>query len=220
MKRLFLTSEISEVAEDIADYINKPKSKKLAFIYTAHEYSKEESDWVKKDRSSLLKAGFNLFDYTITGKNKNDFDSDLGPADIIHINGGNGFYLLLQSKKTGFDKWIYEAVNNDEKIYMGSSAGSSIAGPNISVKAKKKSEEFMKELGDFNSYGLVDFVVMPHWGQLDFKDLYKNERFELSYNLKNKLIYLTDYQYVRVEGDMYRIEEVKRKLTLSQGATL
>ena len=54
----------------------------------------------------MVNAGFDLFDYTITNKNFNDFEQDLKDIDIIHLNGGNAFYLLLQSKKSGFDKWI------------------------------------------------------------------------------------------------------------------
>jgi len=194
MKRLYLTSEITYVANIIAKDIGKPKNKKLAFINTASEF-KGKRKWVTENRDSWKKAGFNVFDYTITGKSVNDFDRDLKDVEVIHVNGGNSFYLLLQSKKSGFDDWIKIQVGKG-KIYTGSSGGSSVAGPNIEVKLKKESRQFLKDLEDFDGYGLVDFIVMPHWGNENFRELYRGERFDISYNSKYKLIYLTDWQYV------------------------
>ncbi|HSW97344.1 MAG TPA: hypothetical protein VLF89_05970, partial [Candidatus Saccharimonadales bacterium] len=55
---------------------------------------------------------------------------------------------------------------------------------------------------------LVDFTVLPHWGSKYFKDLYLNQRLEHAYSMDNKLILLTDKQYVYVHEDWYRIEEV------------
>lgn len=105
MKRLYLASSIDKTADSIAKDIGK-KNLKLAFITTASEVEEGDKDWLENDRQGLKKAGFDLFDYTITRKSFRNIDKDLGKADVVHINGGNTFYLSLQAKKSGFDKWI------------------------------------------------------------------------------------------------------------------
>lgn len=205
--KLYLASEIDRVAKAIADDIGDPKNKKLAFIYTSYEYVKSVPEWLRNNRNSLKDAGFDLFDYTITGKTTDDFDSDLGIVDIIHVNGGDTLYLMQQSQKTKFDKWILEAVRNG-KIYTGSSAGSTITAEDLEFRYKGNGDEDY-ELANYLGYGFLDFVVMPHWGRKDYRQKYQEERFDLAYTEDQKLIFLNDNQYIKVINDMYRIVDVR-----------
>lgn len=208
MKKLYLASSIDVTASGIAKDIGKnPKKLRLAFIFTAAEPEKGNKDWLRDDRGGLLKAGFGLFDYTITGKTVKDFQNDLQNVDIIHVNGGNTFYLLLQARKSGFDKWIMNFVETGG-IYTGSSAGSIIAAPNIEPLRILETKIYEKKLKTYNAFGLVDFIIFPHWGSRDFKNSYLNHRVDFAYKPENKIILLNDRQYVKVENDMYRIEEV------------
>jgi len=209
MKRLYLASSIDRTAESIAKDIGKDSKKlKLAFITTAAEVEKGDMDWLDNDRNGLKKAVFDLFDYTITDKSYEDLDKDLGEADIIHINGGNSFYLLLQARKSGFGKFVKKAVKQG-KIYIGSSAGSVIASPNIEITKKLETKAYEKELKTFEGFGLVDFITLPHWGSDIFRDLYLKSRLEVAYKPENKIILLNDWQYVKVVGDMYRVIDVR-----------
>ncbi|MHB8903587.1 MAG: Type 1 glutamine amidotransferase-like domain-containing protein, partial [Patescibacteria group bacterium] len=67
------------------------------------------------------------------------------------------------------------------------------------------------KLKGYRGLGLVDFVVLPHWGSDHFRSRYLNQRLAHNYNLKNKLILLNDYQYIEVKDDWYKIVEVKHK---------
>ena len=113
---------------------------------------------------------------------------------------------MLQARKSGFDKWIRESVENG-KIYTGSSAGSIIASPDIKV-IKNLDKSYWKELKTFEGFGLVDFIIFPHWGNKYFKSSYLNHRLKTAYKPENKIILLNDRQYVKVENDMYQIAEV------------
>lgn len=109
MIRLYLASSIDRTAKSIAEDIERETGKKaedlrLAFIYTAAEHEGVKEEWLNEDRKSLVESGFKVFDYTITDKSAKDFKKDLGDTDVIHVNGGNTFYLLLQARKSGFDK--------------------------------------------------------------------------------------------------------------------
>ena len=210
MKKLYLASSIDVTAGAIAEDIGgDPKKLKLAFISTAAESEKDNKEWLKDDRNGLVKAGFDLSDYTITNKTPQKIDNDLRNADIIHVNGGNTFYLLLQARKSGFDKWIKKAVNNG-KIYTGSSADSIIASPNIEVLRILEAKIYKEKLKTYDSFGLVDFIVFPHWGSKDFKNSYLNHRVDFAYKPENKIILLNDRQFVKVENDMYKIVEVEK----------
>lgn len=206
MNRLYLASSIDKTAKSISKDIGK-KNLKLAFITTASEAEKPPFDWLENDRKGLINAGFDLFDYTITNKKVKDFDNDLGDVDIVHVNGGNTFYLLLQSRKSGFDEWIIEMVEKG-KIYTSSSAGSIIAGVKCPDYLLTKKE--LKTLDTKQGFNLVNFITVPHWGSSDFKDLYLDERLEIAYKDDQvPMILLTDNQYIKVVGDMYRIVDVR-----------
>ncbi len=210
MKRIFLSASINFTAKAIAKEIGDVKKLKTAFINTAAEPKKEKEDpsWLDDDRQGLVDAGFNLFDYTITGKSPKDIEKDLGGCDIIHVNGGNTFYLLLQAKKSGFDKFIKKFVEKGG-LYIGSSAGSIIASPDIGVTRHLETKQYEQELENTKGFGLVDFLIFPHWGSEHFKERYLNHRLNIAYNNDNKIILLTDYQYVCVTGDTYKIVDIK-----------
>lgn len=216
MKRLFLAASIDKTGLAITKDIIKITRKKVrdlrvAFINTAAEGSVTvDKSWLNEDREGLAKAGLTLFDYTITGKDVGQIDKDLRIYDVIHVNGGNTFYLMLQVRKSGFDKWIKNQVLRGGKIYIGSSAGSQIVAPNIEILSKPDTKIYEKELKTFEGIGLVDFVIFPHWGSDKFRDTYFNHRLKISYKPENKIILLNNWQYVRVEEDMFRIEEVKK----------
>ena len=166
MRQLFLASSIESSAWNIA---KKIKVKKAVFIPTAGDPEKEK-DWIDNDRNGLNQAGIKTFDYTITGKTPQDLERDLGDCDLIHVNGGNTFYLMIQAKKSGFDKFVQKQVNQGV-IYTGSSAGSICAGPDIDISRKLETKVYEKELTDTKSFNLVDFVILPHWGSPDRKSV-------------------------------------------------
>lgn len=206
---LFLTSSVHAVAHDIAKRVNLSKANKLVFIDTAAEPKGEREDleWLKNDRQALVDAGFFVSDYTITGKTKSELKADLKEFDYIYMSGGNTAYLLEQSQKSGFASLIKELIQKD-KIYIGTSAGSIIAGP----KLPDYFSDEKAELKNKNGYGFVNFTLLPHWGSEDFKERYLGERLKIVYKEDQvPLLLLTDNQYVHVKNDQMKIIDVKIK---------
>lgn len=209
MKRLFLTSSVNFVAHDIAKQI-KGKKQKLLFITTAVEVVKGDLQWFRNDRKSLVRAGFIVTDYTITNKKKKEIDQAVENTDIIYMSGGNSFYLLQQIQQTHSAQIFRDHVNKG-KIYIGTSAGSIIAAPDIYPTYYLDKAKQAPKLKGYKGLSLVDFLVFPHWGSWHFKKLYLNHRLNQAYQEKYKLILLNNYQYVLVEDDWYKIVEVKHK---------
>lgn len=209
MKRLFLTSSVSFVASDIAKHLEGVKGLKLAFINTPSEVEEGDLQWLEDDREALVRAGFTVSDYTITGKSKEKIKVYLKSMDVIYISGGNTFYLLEKIQQSNCAAVIRDYVENG-KIYIGTSSGSIVAGPDIYPTYRLDNVKKAPNLKGYQGLGLVDFVVLPHWGSDDFRKLYLEHRLEHAYTTGNKIILLTDYQYVYVEGERYRIIEVAR----------
>lgn len=215
MKQLFLAASIEStgpvVAEDITnDTGKKPGELRLAFIDTGAEVDTGDLQWVEDDRQGLRRAGFSLNEYTITDKSIDDLERDLGGMDIIHVNGGNSFYLLLQARKSGFDKWIIDAVSKG-KIYIGSSAGSMVASPNIGIAKNIEDNDYKDELKKFDGIGLAEVMAFPHWGSEAFKDLYLNRRLDVAYKKENKIVLLNDYQYLKIIDDKIEFKDMRDK---------
>lgn len=209
--QLFLTSSVHAVAHDIAKRVDLSKHDKLVFITTGAEPVEGDMTWFKNDKQSLVDAGFSATDYTITDKTAEDVESKLSKYDYIYMSGGDTPYLLEKSKKSGFIPIIQDFIRKQNKIYIGTSAGSIITGPVV--------PEYLFEDGEISEpeqrkgYGFVNFTVVPHWGREDFKDRYLNRRLKMVYRTEqNPLVILTDNQYVYVQDDCCKIIDVTEEI--------
>lgn len=212
MQRLFLTSSGSTVISDIVKTIGTSiGGKRVAFITTASETEKGDKIWLRNSKIFLTDVGCDVFDYTLTGKTPQQLQRDLVGINIVYVEGGNQLYLLQQIQQSGFAPIIRELVK-DGVIYIGSSAGSQVAGPDLYPVYRADRAAKAPLLKGYQGIGLVDFVIFPHWGSEEMKEEYFNHRLYHAYTTKHKIILLTDRQYIRVEGEIYRIEEVKDNL--------
>ncbi len=180
---------------------------RLVFIKTAAEGEGGDQQWLKDDRDALKNIGFQVTDYTLGGKAEAQVRNDLANYEVIFFSGGNTFYLLEKIQQSNSANFFREQISKGV-IYIGSSAGSVVAGLDIEVVKRLDAMEKAPNLNGFAGLGLVNVTVLPHWGSSYFKKLYLHQRLEHAYSMDNKLILLTDKQYVYVQDDWYRIEEV------------
>ncbi len=206
MKTLFLTSTATNVLDDIVKHLPKePKDYNLAFIPTASEIYTGDLWWVRDDKDKLIKTGFNLTEFSLTGLAKNQIEEKLKDIDIIFVCGGNVFYLLDQVIKTGFDQILIEKSQKD-LIYIGSSAGTMILGKRIELVSTLDDQSKAPELKS-DGLGIIDLAILPHWGNPKFKEEYLQAS-ESTYNANAKIILLNDRQYLLVQGEDYKIIQV------------
>lgn len=159
----------------------------------------------------MNRTGIKSFDYTLTGKSRRDLERDLGGCDIIHVNGGNDFYLLLQAKKSGFDQFIKRQIKQGV-IYTGSSAGSAIAAPDLAIACYwDQDHQYRKMLPDTKGFNLVDFIIFPHWASPIFRNNYLNlGKLTPAYKKGYKIILLNDNQYMEVTNGDYKIVDITK----------
>lgn len=209
MKKLFLTSSANTVMDDIAKHFNKPvKGLKAVFIDTASESERGDLVWLDDDRDALVEQGFKVFDYTITGKTYEEVSEALKDIDVLFVAGGNTFYLLEQANKCNFKKVVDNLLKKDV-AYIGSSAGSLLACPNIEAIKFLDDPNEAPELKSYDALNLVDFIMFPHWGHERFKER-QLKSVKSIYSENYKVILLRDNQYVSVEDDNYKIMEIKQ----------
>ena len=203
MQQLILTSSSSLVIHSWITQLSKlPAELSLVFINTASEAEKGSKQWLDQDRKALVDVGFTVTDYTLTGKNQNQLEKELAPFDVFFVAGGNTFYLLYQAQQSGFLHLI--ANPDNQKTYVGSSAGSILVCPDIATFDEIDDPALAPDLKSTKGAGLIHYLVLPHWGNPVFEQGYQKEYTKL-YQSKYHAILLKDNQYLVVENDQTRI---------------
>ena len=206
MNRLILTSEACESLVKFKSFLKK--GMRVAFITTAAD-PYEDKSFVENDRDKLIELGLKVVDYDMKKKNKSKLLSDLRDFNVIFVSGGNTFYLLEKMRESGFDKIIKQLLSNGI-IYIGSSAGTIIAGPDIYPTYRLDNAELAPKLNGYKGFSLVNFCIFPHWGSEHFRGLYLNKRLEHAYYDKQvPLVALTDSQYVWMKDKLMEIIDVR-----------
>jgi dipeptidase E len=204
---LILTSSNNFVTKDFIQYLPKqPQDLRMTFIPTAAEVEEGSLEWLKEDRQALIDIGYQVTDFTLTGKNQEQVKEMLDNTDFVFVSGGNTFFLLQEMRKSGFAELIKSYVDKG-LIYGGSSAGSIVAGPDISLVQGLDDPSLAPELKDHKALGLVDVVVFPHWGSEHFQNRYEKVM-KSGYKKGLKIVLLTDDQYLLVNQGKYTIESI------------
>ena len=195
--KLFLTSVAANVLEKLVPLLPKsPKELSVLFVPTAAD-PYENREWMEDDRNKLLELGFNVFDFDLKDKSEGEVKKALSKTDIVFVAGGNTFYLLEKVKLSGFDNAIKDS-SNQRQIYIGSSAGSVILGPNIEPMKYLDDSTKALSLSDYSGLNLIDYIVLPHFDNKKYKEAY--EKLTREYRNIYKLKPLNDDQFIAIEA--------------------
>ncbi len=172
-----------------------PSVARVLFVPTASR-SEHEMKYVRESENELIQLGIpkgNViwFDYRnpVAIGNTSDFD-------VIYVCGGNTFFLSEKLRETGMDKKIIDLVQQG-KVYVGVSAGSVIAGPDISIAGPFDENDI--GLKNMAGLKLTDKVVTPHYTEKE-KDIIE----EFRKNLPYAVLPITDSQALE-ETDKHSI---------------
>ena len=176
---------------------------KIGYITTASK-AFSNTDYIRLLKKQIEENGYDVEEIDIENKTQKELKEFFDNKNIIHMEGGNTFYLLKAVRKTGFAEILKELLN-EGKVYIGTSAGSLIVGPTIDFSSHVPENTPKEELIGLE---LVPFLVKSH---------YKNEQ-ETEYRKKLRTIdfpvrILRDGQGILVENNKYTFmgdgEEVK-----------
>ena len=170
----------------------------MAYVPTASRVENDRT-FAETDRRELIGLGIpetNVINLELDHKITCD---ELTKFDVIFVDGGNTFYLLQEVLKSGFDKAIKEYLNKDLGVYVGVSAGTVLAGPDIDFVAGWDDRNQAPELKSTIALGLVETAYSPHYVDSELEILEKL-REKYSYPIKK----LRDGKAILVNGSRAR----------------
>lgn len=139
---------------------------KIAFIPTAGNSKDGPGAWRARDAYQTLK-GLNpdLSVVELETLPRKQIEREIVGSDIIWVSGGQPGYLLYWLRRHYLDQLLTELYHQDnEKLYVGSSAGSMIFSESQTLATWEISDE-IPERDVFPGLGLIDFEIFPHFDQ-------------------------------------------------------
>ncbi|CAP03001.1 putative peptidase (plasmid) [Acinetobacter baumannii SDF] len=195
MKNLFLTSSFADVYLDFKNSIKDSLvGKTITFIPTASK-PEEVTFYVDEDRLAFEKLGMIVEILDIDLESYEKIEKTLNKNDYIFVSGGNTFFLLQELRKSQADKIISKLIKQG-KPYIGSSAGSVILAPDIEYIKNMDDSSKASELTDTKAMGIVNFSILPHFGDKPFSEV-TQEIFN-SFNQKLVLVPLSNKQFIYI----------------------
>ena len=201
---LFGSGFLDHAEEEIRDFLGQVQ--RVLFVPFALQ---DQDGYASKVRDRLGMMGFDVESI----HQASDKQKAVSNAECIFIGGGNTFRLL----KTLYEFDVLELIKtraNEGMLYMGSSAGSNVAGPTI----RTTNDMPIVEPPSFDALGLVSFQINPHYLDPDPNSKHMGETRE-----ERILQFLEENETPVVglrEGAMLRIENGTTTLKGSTGARI
>jgi len=173
-------------------------------LRVAHIANANDRDWSRffpdKTVNHLVGLGFNVEKVDLRRQSAEEIYQTLEAKDIIYIGGGNTFYLLNLLRQRKLNEILSDLIG-EGKVYLGASAGSIVAGPDITPASWKpfgdKNSNKMTELSGLN---LVNFSTLPHYLP-EFESLIRGQKQAFSH----RVYCLSNGQAVSVVGDHHEV---------------
>jgi dipeptidase E len=203
--KLLLTSagiRTPELAESLASLTGKPlKNINVAVINEAAAVEPGDKTWFFNEMNDLRKyVGGDIDFVDLLALNTDEVEERIAFADVIYVVGGNPDYLLYLYRKTGFANFLKDTLLN-EKVYVGSSAGSMVLGRRGSTNEYQNYYGEERNFGTTDYLGIVDFVIKPHFESPDLPKNHQNILLKAS-AAEEQLIYaIRDDQAIIVDDD-------------------
>ncbi|WP_369716632.1 Type 1 glutamine amidotransferase-like domain-containing protein [Leptotrichia alba] len=185
MKNMILTSSLYESIELVKKFLDKnTESKKILFIPTATNVD-EYKKYIHLTQKAFEDFGYEVENFDVSIFSEEIAKEKLSEAKIVFISGGNTFYLLQELKRKNLTSYLKERIENG-LLYIGESAGSVIASPDIEYASIVDDKTLATELNDYTGLNLVDFYIVPHFEEEPFVESSRNtvELYKDKLNLK------------------------------------
>lgn len=167
--KLFLTSSLDKVVELLVNKLGQePSTLKVLFVANAADHY-ENIWWVDLDRKAFAKYNFKIEELDLRKIDAKQLQTKLDTADILHICGGSVLYLLGLLQQGKVIEVIQNSVRDGKVIYTGTSAGSMIVAPDVTLsKFDEEEQKYMDSISDYTGLNLVNFYIIPHCENAEF----------------------------------------------------
>lgn len=199
---MILTSSLYESIELVKKFLDKnTESKKILFIPTATNID-EYKKYIHLTQKAFEDFGYEVENFDISIFSEEIAKEKLSEAKTVFISGGNTFYLLQELKRKNLTSYLKKRIENG-LLYIGESAGSVIAAPDIEYASIVDDKTLATELNDYTGLNLVDFYIVPHFEEEPFVESSRNT-VEL-YKDKLDLKLINNKEAILVENNNFTI---------------
>ena len=200
MKKLILASSVSPSIYEAEYLFDKPFGElRIAVVPTAANAETGDKQWFQNNLQVFRDKGCTLVTVELEGKTEGELRTECAGFDAVFITGGNTYYLLYHMQQSGFDKVVTDLVRSGV-VYIGSSAGSVVACPNINTASGDDAS--VVPLSNYTGLGFVTYCIVPHLNKAKYAAVaqeFAHKEDGCSY------IGLTDAQILVVEDDFTKI---------------
>jgi len=177
---------------------------RLAFVPTAAGPAAEARPWVKADRRQLEVLGCETTTLDLARVGAEEVEKALLGVDGVFLSGGNSYLLLWHVRRSGFADLVPPLVDSGELLYVGTSAGALLAGPDLGPAANLDNRREVPELASSAALGLVPFIVLPHDQEPEFRE--RHDEIEAAHP-SIPFVRLADDRAVLVRGEAVAVVE-------------
>jgi dipeptidase E len=152
-----------------AALVGNPGTSRVLYFPTASH--------LEKDRGYTRQSLQELRDVGCLDIREREMDHRFTPREfdgynVVYVDGGNTFYLLRKMRECGFKEALVPFLRHGG-IYVGVSAGSIVAGPDIGIAAPF--DENDAGLTDMTGLQMVNAIVSPHFTRAEEPDIARYE---------------------------------------------
>jgi len=184
---------------------------KLVFIPTAANIEKGDKSWFIQDLWNCHNLGFSSIDIVdISALPQSIWEPRIQDAHILHIGGGNTYYLAHWIRKSGLRDILPDLLKT--KIYVGTSAGSIVVSPGFTMSSSEPGI-FQHE----RTLNLVRFHIRPHLNSPDFPQIKKETLEKRAVELQAPIYCLDDQSAITVVDDNIEVISEGKYLVFNPG---
>lgn len=217
MKLLLTSFGITNKAIEgaLASLLNKDLSDAVvAHIPTAANIEDDVS-WMHEELETLKATGIKeLLSVDIANLSKEEWLPMFEKADVIYFGGGNTYFLLHWVRTSGLINELDNLLKL--KVYVGSSAGSIIVGPDISLNRDRFPEEEIGELEDLSGLNYVPFITIPHLNSSIFPNTSEEKTREIAQKTIHPVYAIDDNSAVKVFNEKIEVVSEGKWFVLGQ----
>jgi len=201
MKILLLSRHVGAMAPFLAEATGAtPSSLHIGYIDDA-QVAFSGAPFVQAESESVEKLVHRVTRITTRETSPARFDRMLAEFDAVYVASGSTFALLEALQTTGNSAVLTEHVRKGLP-YVGASAGSIIAGPDVTPASLMDDPADGPALTNFAGLAVIDKTIIPHAdGQLPPYPLELIRRTLDTFGDRYPLISLRDDQALLVDGD-------------------
>jgi dipeptidase E len=160
MKRLLLASHGIGALPELAG--RDVAGMRFGFVPTAAGPEAEERPFVQADRRQLAALGCEVSTLDLAAASPDEVVDALRHFDGVFLTGGNAYLLLWHARRSGFAELAPRRVERGKLLYVGTSAGGLLAGPDVEPAAAPENRAAVPALESTVALGLVDLTILPH----------------------------------------------------------